>query len=476
MKKIRYKQYIGIFLVTSLTACGIPKLSQKVENRSVPEAFLGTTDTNSIATKSWIDFFRDPYLIGLIDTALANNQDLNVILQEISRSNNDIMAKKGELLPFVNVNGGAGFVKSAKYTKDGAVEEQVEIISGEGNSKTIQDYGVRFNASWEIDIWRKLRNSRDAAVARYLASIEGQNFRRTKLIQEIAASYYELLSLDKQLQIIQEYIVLQSNALKTVKLQKDAGVETELAVQRFEAEVLNTKGVQYQIKQDIIETENKINFLLGRYPQAVFRSSQTFEADLPLDLSAGLPSQLLENRPDVQQAELEIIAANLDVKVAKARFYPSFDISAGVGLGGINPAYLVKSPESILYSLAGDLAAPLINRKGIRANYLNSNSRQIQAVFEYEKTILIAYLEIYNQVSKLDNLAQAYELKSQEVDVLNNSVSVAGKLFKSARADYMEVLLTQRDALDSKLEQVACKKLQFLSMIALYKACGGGWK
>ncbi len=476
MKKIRYKIYVGIVLITFLTACGIPKLSQKVENKAVPEAFINGTDTNSVANQNWKDFFSDQYLTDLIDSALVNNQELNIIMQEIYMSNNEISAKKGELLPYVNVGAGAGFDKSAKYTTDGAVEENVDIIEGQGNPSPIQDYGIAFTASWEVDIWRKLRNSRDAAVARYLASIEGQNFMKTKLVEEVASAYYELLSLDKQLEIIQDYIQLQTNALKTVRLQKKAGEATELAVQKFEAEVLNTKSYQFEIKQRIVETENEINFLLGRYPQPILRNSVSFESDMPVNLNAGLPSQLLENRPDIKAAELEIIASNLDIKVAKAQFYPSFDISAGVGLRAFNPAYFVKSPESILYSMAGDLVAPLINRKAIKANYLNANSRQIQAIYDYERTILNAYVETYNQVSKIDNLQQTYDLKKQEVDVLNKAISTAGDLFRSARADYMEVLLTQRDALDSRLEQVEYKKLQFLSMISLYKACGGGWK
>ncbi len=476
MKKIRYKIYVGIVLITFLTACGIPKLTQKVENKTVPEAFINGTDTNSVANQNWKDFFSDQYLTDLIDSALANNQELNIIMQEIYMSNNEISAKKGELLPYVNIGAEAGFDKSAKYTTDGAVEENVNIIEGQENPRPIQDYGIAFTASWEIDIWRKLRNSRDAAVARYLASIEGQNFMKTKLVEEVASAYYELLSLDKQLEIIKDYIELQTNALKTVRLQKQAGEATELAVQKFEAEVLNTKSYQFEIKQRIVETENEINFLLGRYPQPILRNSVSFESDMPVNLNAGLPSQLLENRPDIKAAELEIIASNLDIKVAKAQFYPSFDISAGVGLRAFNPAYFVKSPESILYSMAGDLVAPLINRKAIKANYLNANSRQIQAVYDYERTILNAYVETYNQVSKIDNLQQTYDLKKQEVDVLYKAISTANDLFRSARADYMEVLLTQRDALDSRLEQIEYKKMQFLSMISLYKACGGGWK
>ena len=473
---MKNKIYTGVFCCLFLMGCGIPKLSQKTENKSVPISYAGNTDTINIATQSWRQFFTDPYLVSLIDTALINNQEMNILKQEIRIGNNEIMAKRGELFPSVNMGIGAGANKSAKYTLDGALEENVPIVEGDENPNIIPDYGLVFNTSWEVDIWRKLRNSRDAATARYLASIEGQNFMKTLLVQEVASSYYELLSLQSQAQIIQEYITLQLNALKTVKLQKEAGEVTQLAVQRFEGEVLKTKGLQFGINQRMIETENKLNYLLGRYPQPISTNLQSFEANLPVDLSAGVPSQLLEHRPDIKAAELNIIAANLDIKVAKAQFYPSLDISAGIGLQAFNPAFLATAPESMLYSVAGDLITPLLNRKAIKANYLTANSKQIQTIFNYQQTLLNAYIETYNQVSKLDNLQSMYDLKTQEVTVLDNAVSVSNDLFRSARADYMEVLMTQRDALDAKIELIEIKEQQFLSMISLYKACGGGWK
>lgn len=474
MKNNKLLSYLSILLVLLFTACGIPKFNQRVENKAVPEAYINAADSNSIADYEWKDFFTDPHLIRLIDTALVNNQEFNIVQQEILMRSNEISAKKGEILPSVDFNLGAGLDKAARYTRDGAVDANVEIEPGKEIPDPLQDYKVAFDASWEVDIWRKLRNSRDAAVKRYLASIEGRNFMKTALIEEVATSYYELLSLDKQLEIVDDYIALQTNALEVVKLQKEAGETTELAVRRFQAEVLSTQSLRYTIRQEIIETENRINFVLGRFPQEILRTKETFDADLITNLSAGVPSKLLENRADVREAEFQLEASKLDVKVAKAQFYPSLNISAGVGLQAFNPSYLIKSPESLLYSMAGDLVAPLINRKAIKASYLNANSKQMQAVYNYEKTVLTAYLEVYNQVSKIDNLKNSYELKTQEVDVLGDAINIANDLFTSAKADYMEILLTQRDALDAKLEQIEYKKAYLMTTVHLYKACGGG--
>jgi multidrug efflux system outer membrane protein len=379
-------------------------------------------------------------------------------------------------LPSLSVGGGVGAEKVGRYTSQGANDANTEIAPGEETPEILGDFMVGAFASWEVDIWRKLRNSRDAAIERYLGSIEGRNFMVTNLVAEISHSYYELLALDKKLALIQKYIEIQKNALKTVKLQKLAGEVNELGVKRFEAQLYNTQALEFDIQQMIIETENKINFLLGRYPQHIERSTDSFDKELPTDLAVGIPSQLMENRPDIVQAEYMVSASKLDVKVAKAGFYPSFDITAGAGFQAFNPVYFVKAPESVLFNLAGELMAPVLNRKAIKADYLNANAEQMQAVYSYEQTVLNAYIEVANQVSKIDNLKKSYSLKSKEVKVLDESIIIVNELFTSAKADYMEVLITQRDALDAQLELVEYKTKQFTSMIDLYRSLGGGWK
>jgi outer membrane protein TolC len=196
---------------------------------------------------------------------------------------------------------------------------------------------------------------------------------------------------------------------------------------------------------------------------------------LPATIQTGIPSQLLSNRPDIKQAELELSAAKLDIQVAKAKFYPSVGISAGVGWNAFSPTYLFRTPESMLYSLAGELVAPLVNKAAIKAEYINANARQVQAVYNYERTIVNAYAEVANQVAKIGNLAKSYDLKAQQVIALTQSIDISNDLFKNARADYMEVLLTQRDALESKFELVETRVQQMKAMVNIYQALGGGW-
>lgn len=468
----------AICMSLAYTACKIPSIANKNENRSVPASysFSNQQDTANTANINWRTFFNDPYLNALIDTALKNNQELNIMMQEIQVSKNEIRARKGEYLPFVGIKGGAGVDKVGRYTNIGAMEANTQIKPGKEMPDPLPDYLVAAYASWEVDIWHKLHNAKKAAVARYLSSVEGRNFMITNLVAEIANSYYELLALDNQLAIIKRNIDIQNNALKIVRLQKDAAHVTELAVRRFEAQVLNTQSLQYGIQQKITETENRINFLLGRFPQPVLRSTQSFDNLVPESIHAGLPAQLLVNRPDIRQAEQELAAAKLDVKVAKARFYPSLGISASLGYQAFDPSYLFKSPESLLYSLAGELVAPLVNRNAIKATYKSASAKQIQAIYDYERTILNAYVQVANQLSNINNLEKSYDLKTKQVDALSQSVNISNDLFRSARADYMEVLMTQRDALESKFELIETKKQQLNAMVNMYQALGGGWK
>lgn len=477
MKIMRTKNNIFLFFIgisILMSACKTPQIVGKTENKTLPSSF-GNENAQQAENISWKQFFDDPFLTNLIDSALINNQELNISKQEIEMAKNEVMARKGEYLPFVSYGGGIGVEKNARYTNIGASEANTDIKPGKETPELLPDFTGGLYAQWELDIWHKLRNARNAAFKRYLASAEARNFMITNLVAEIANSYYELLALDNQLEILNQNIEIQSNALEIVKIEKEGSRVTELAVKKFEAEVLKTKSLQYDIQQQIVITENNINFLLGRFPQAIPRNSTSFNSLNTAFTSVGLPTQLLEKRPDIRQAELNLQAAKIDVSVAKANFYPSLGISAKLGLSAFNPVLLAKLPQSILFGLASELAGPLINKNAITATYLNANASQIQSVYNYERTVLTAFLEVVNQQAKIDNLAKSYELKSKQVEALTTSIRISNDLFKNARADYMEVLMTQRDALESKFELIETKKQQLNARVNIYRALGGGW-
>lgn len=469
--------YIPLLLVIflSISGCKVPAITTLNENRSVPASFGNGGDTSNISTIQWRSFFTDKNLASLIDTALKNNQELNITLQEIQIARNEIRLRQAPLLPTAGVRVGAGLEKVGRYTSQGAGDASTEIKPGKPVPDPLPDFAVSAFASWEADIWKKFRNAKQASIKRYLSSVEGKNFAVTNLVAEVASSYYELLALDNQLAIVRQTIELQNNALKIVNIQKEASRVTELAVQKFQAEVLNSQSLEFEFLQRIKETENKINFLLARFPQPIPRDSNDFVNAVPAAVRSGIPSQLLANRPDIRQAELELAAAKLDVKVARAEFYPSLGISAAAGFQSFKPTYLFKLPESLLYSVAGDLVGPLVNRNAIKAEFASANSRQLQSMYNYERTILNAYLEVSTQLSNIDNLRKRYDLKSKQVDALTKSIDISNMLFTSARADYLEVLMTQRDALESKLELVDTKKEQLNAVVNIYRGLGGGW-
>jgi outer membrane protein, multidrug efflux system len=474
--RIIYKSVVFAFIASLIWGCNIPRLAIKSENRSVPADYGDLQDSINTANIQWKQFFTDQNLVNLIDSGLKHNQELMINLQEIEIAKNDILFRQGPLSPVVGAKIGGGVEKVGRYTSQGAGDATTEIYPGKEMPDPLGDITGAVYANWEVDIWKKLRNSKKAAVTRYFSTVEGRNFVLTNLIAEIADSYYELLALDNQLIIVNQNIELQKNALEIIKAQKEAARVTELAVKKFEAEVLKSQSLEFDILQQIKQTEYRINFLLGRYPQEIPRNKSNFLNLVPAAVSCGIPSQLLSNRPDIKQAELELTAAKLDVKVARAEFYPSFGISAGVGFQAFKPSYLFRTPESLLYNLTGDFAAPLINRNAIKAEFNNANARQLKAMYNYERTILNAYIEVSTQLSNISNLEKAYNLKAKQVDALTRSIDISNDLFTSARADYLEVLMTQRDALESKLELIETKKQQMNAVVNIYQALGGGWK
>jgi multidrug efflux system outer membrane protein len=457
-----------------LPACSIPKLCCPEPAAPLPDNFNGKVSADSSAQLGWDEFFDDPALVSLIYESLNGNQELKILSQDIMIANNEVQARIGDYLPFFNVGLGADIEKPGRYTRDGAVEDQLEIAPGKRFPEPLPNFLVATDITWEIDIWRKLRNARDAAALRYLGTRDGRNFVVTRLVAEVAESYYELLALDNQMQTLDMTIGIQEKSLEFSKARKEAARDTELAVQRFQAEVQKNQSEKLIILQRSIEVENRINFLLGRFPQSVQRPMVDFFNIQLRSLSVGMPSQLLQNRADIRQAEREMEAAGLDVRVARARFFPSLALRAGVGWEAFDTRYLFDTPESLAYRVGGDLVAPIINRKAIKADYRSANSRQLQAVYEYQRTILNAFTEVVNGLNKVENYGKSIEVKKQQLASLEASVDSATKLFQNARAEYMEVLLAQRDLMEARMVLIETKQQQLAAVVRTYQALGGG--
>lgn len=419
-------------------------------------------------------FFADPDLVDLVNQALVGNQELRMLAEEIQIAYNESYARSGEYRPFVNLGGAAGVEKHGRHTLLGAVEEELEAAPGKEFPDPLPDFLAAAEVSWELDIWKKLRNAQNAAAMRYLGTQEGRRYVVTRLVAEIADNYYELLALDNQLSTLDRTIEIQEHSLQVAIAKKDAGRGTELAVQRFQAEVQKNQSQRSIIAQRIVEVENRINFLVGRYPQPVQRIATEY-IDLNLNtLSAGVPSQLLQNRADIRQAEREVAAAGLDVKVARARFYPSLTLTGDLGWHAFSTGYLFRTPESLIYGIAAELVGPLINKRAIQAAYSSANAAQLQSIYNYQQTILKAHIEVVNYISKVENLRRSIEVKKEQYESLQAAVNVANQLFQNARAEYVEVLLAQREMMEARMQLIELKQQQLGAIVNAYQALGGG--
>ncbi len=474
-----YFSYRIVFLLLFFFSTGCANFGPEpsVKELALPAKFPEQKPTAlSIGSISWRQYFSDPPLQNLLDAAVRNNLDLNIALQRIEAARASVKLAGAALLPQVSLNVGGGVRKFGLYTMDGAGNAATDIRPGQTVPEHLPDIFVGLQSSWEIDVWGKLRSQRQSAVANYLASIAGTHFVIANLVAEVATQYNELLALDQQLEIIKQTLKKQEEALEVIKLQKQAGRANELAVQQFQAQVLNTRAIEKNNQQQQVETENRINFLLGRYPQPIVRSKDLFFQEPPKTLLAGIPSKLLANRPDVREAELQIEASQFDVKVAKAAFLPNFNIVAGFGFQAFNPEFMFQSPASIAYSVLGTIVAPLINRNAIKAQFNTARANQLSAMHTYQKTVLNAYVEVVNNLSNIDNLAHMKVLKTQQTETLNAAVDTSGTLYRAGRANYLEVLLAQQNALQSTLDLIDVTKRQRLAAVTVYKALGGGWQ
>jgi len=476
MRKIAYG---FLFAMMGLTGCSSLNTALSIPEKTLPDTFTQTVDKQeaiTVASVNWREYFTDNNLQNLLDEAVKNNSDLQMALQRIEISRSSVKLANGALLPQVSLNVGGSVRRFGLYTMDGAGNSTTQITPGQTIPTNLPDMYLGMQSSWEIDIWEKLRHQRESAISTYLASVEGTNFVISTLVADVASYYTELLALDNELALVQQTITKQQEALEVIQLQKEVGRANELAVQQFHAQLLNTKILEKNIQQQVIEVENKINFLLGRYPQPIKRNKDIFARELPAQIASGFPSQLLANRPDIREAEFKIQATQFDLQAAKAAFYPNFTITASLGFQAFNPEFLFSSPASIAYSVFGTLVAPIINMNALKAQFNTAQANQLTAMYHYQKTVLNAYVEVANQLVAIENLQQVNLLKTQQNALLKKSVETSGELYRTARATYLELLLAQQNALQSNIELIGVIKQQRLSAINIYKALGGGWK
>ncbi|TAF45139.1 MAG: TolC family protein [Sphingobacteriales bacterium] len=478
------KKFILYMLAGWFICCKTPQitpLSPTTISQKLPTRFLANADDSlNISLPQWQKIFFDTNLSKLIDSALLNNFDVKMALQKIELSRANLNFSKSFLLPEVGIGANAGLRKFSTYTMDGVgnfdTNLSQNITPQQQIPNPLPDYGLGFQASWELDVWGKLKNRKKSALANFTASAYGKNYVITNLVAEIASTYFQLLALDKEMDILRENIVLQQEALDVVKIKREVGKANSLAVEMLSAQIENTKAIKTEVSQQIIEAQSKLTFLSGTYPDIVERDTSFSNHNFDGILSTGIPTALINNRPDIKQAEMELVATNANIKAAKAAFYPSFFIDANMGLQAFNAQFLLQTPSAVAYNVLGSLSAPLLNRRKIKADLLAANAEQKNAYINYEKQVINSFTEVYNAANNIKNTKEMYRLKKLEVAFLQKAIATSYELFNVGKAGYLEVFLAQQTALKSQIELIIYKKQQNIALVNLYKCLGGGWQ
>jgi multidrug efflux system outer membrane protein len=465
---------LATLLCLSVLACRIPRVQSPDLRMDLPTAYPSAASPQDSFRIDRRLFSNSPLLDALLDTVLDRNPDLSIALQRIRQAQAAALQARGPLRPQVNLVGSPSLRKFGLYTMDGAGNIVTEMEPGKLVPIDLPDFYTGLQSTWEADIWGKLSQRSTAAIARRLATAEGRRLLRTQLVAETSSAYYELLSYDQELQLLDETIRLQEEALELARVQQQAAVVNRLAVLQFEAQLLGQKALRQEVSQQIVDVETRIRILLGGWQHAIRRDTAFFtELALPT-VVPGKPADILRNRPDVRQAEWEVEAAHADLKAARAALLPALTLSSGIGLQAYRAGLLFRLPEAAAYSLIAGLAGPIVNRSQLKGEYEKADALQSEAVLQYRRTVTRAFLEVQQELRRVSNLSGLYELKRRERDIQSEAVGVALELFRYGRANYIEVLMARQSALRTAIEAIDARRRQYQAAITLYRALGGG--
>ncbi|EPR66256.1 TolC family protein [Cyclobacterium qasimii] len=483
MNKNSYQYIVYITLViSSLTACKVQKTSLE-DIKAPPTTYHGAQvgeDSMNLAMTQWQAFFDDEHLNALIERGLENNQDVAKTLANIRISRAALKRAKLGQLPELNLTAGSSVRKFGDYTMDGVGNDDTNRSSTVPDDKKIPtpytDFMIGAEFNWELDVWGKLNMRKKQALSEYMASVEMGNLSRTWLIAEIAKNYYNIIGLDEEIETLLASISFQEQAFELGKSLKNAGKESQLSIDQFEALMLNSKGILVKKRRELKQAELNLSYLLGTYPENIQRQSLSEVNVLPPALELGLPSTLLTMRPDIRAAEQTLQANNLEVGIARTAFFPTFNLHGMAGYNAFEFSKLFLNPASMVYQLGGGLVAPVFNRSSIKATFETAKARQKVALYDYEQTVLGGYLEVLGLVNEYQTLKEELTLKTDEVLLQRRSVDNANTMFKIGYADYLDMINSQSNSLASELDYIELKIQQLQSVVTLYRALGGGWQ
>ncbi|ETZ20343.1 efflux transporter outer membrane subunit [Pedobacter sp. V48] len=458
------RKYIGlIILLIVLVSC---QVSKKYERPAIDTKNIyrdqQDTDTVTIATMPWQKLFNDPMLIELITEGLQQNLDLKIAVEHINAARASFKQSKAAFLPDLSSN--------AAITKS-----KLAYPQGFGIISSSTQYDVGLTASWEADIWGKLRSSKRSALAGLLQTEEARKAVQTQLISEIANNYFMLLALDEQLTVLEKTVDNRKTDVSTMKSLKAANIVTGAAEVQSEANQYAAEVAIPRLKRQIRETENAMNVLLVRQAGSIKRKSLESQ-QLLVDLKIGIPAQLLQNRPDVKQAEYAFMKAFETTNVARQLFYPSLNITASSGFTSFSFKDWI-TPSGLFANVAAGITQPIFSKGANKARLTSAKSAQQESAYLFQKSLLKAGEEVSNALFSYQTAIEQQNIRTKQLQSLQKSVDFTKKLLRySSATNYTDVLTSEQNLLSAQLDNIGDKLQQWQAVISLYRALGGGWQ
>ena len=458
---------IGLVALASVSAGCLVGPNYKRPELTSPQQFrfVEGAQAETLADAPWFEVFDDPALQDLIKLAIANNLDLRAAVARVEEMRARAGIAKSFLYPQVD--------GAASYRARGATSAEPDATDAEDTFHQNTSYG--FQLGWEIDLFGKLRRQNEAALALALASEQARRGVMVTLVGDVASSYFLLRELDIQLAIARQTLDINDQTVTYFQNRLDGGVSNRLEVDRIRALRARTAAAIPNLEQQIATVENEVSLLLGRPPSAIARGPATPDAPLPPAVPAGLPTSLLERRPDVAEAEQFLVSANADIGVAKAMFYPTISLTGFLGgVSGDLTTFLGGSGG--IWSAGAGLLQPIYQGGRLRRNSEVAQARFDQALAMYQKAALNGYREVADALVTIQKLGEERVQHEAGVVVLVDAADLARARYDSGLASYIEILTADQDLFVQQLRLAQTRGQEFRARAELYRALGGGWQ
>lgn len=466
--KVLYNIGISLFTGMVLTSCVVGKKYSRADLNAPEKYREDITLTGDTILHPWKSYYKDPMLVSLIEKALVKNNEVLIAMKSMEQLDLTYKQAKLSLLPTLDFDAGASRSYQSKNSLNGSLSAQFT------SKDYLDDYSANLRLSWEADIWGKAAMQKRDAKAGYFAQKENLSALKTRIIVQVAQSYYNLLGLDEQLKIAQKNIDLSNSTLSMMQMQYQSGLISSLALYQTEAQKKTAELLVPLAEANIAVQENALQILCGEYPDSITRSGNLDVAELNVTLSSGVPVSLLSRRPDVKAAEYAVMSANAKTGLAKATMYPTLSLSPSIGINSFEFDTWFNFPGSVTKTIAANLVQPIFKKRQLRTAYEIAVLEQEKAVVQFKQSFIVAVGEVSDAMSKLKNADKRMELATEKSVSLDKATHDANLLYKSGMVTYLEVIVAQNSALQNDLDVVAIKLEKLNAAINLYRALGGG--